>query len=87
MANIVRDEHGTYRWVFEYSLWRDPTMFLTVFKVFGGVGLGIVVFKTVLDLINGNWEYVELGDRLRFCVIILAVPMGEYESRHPAAQP
>lgn len=73
MANIVQDEHGTYRWVFEYSLWRDPTVFLTVFKVFGGVGLGIVAFMTVLDLVGGNWKYVEMGDRLRFCAIILAI--------------
>ena len=76
MANIVRDEHGTYRWVFEYSLWRDPTMFLTVFKVFGGVGLGIVVLITIFDLASGNWKYVDLGDRLRFDAIILAIACG-----------
>jgi len=76
MASIVRDERGTYRWVFEYNLWRDPTLFLTVFKVFGGVGLGIVVLVGVYDLVDGNWRYVDSVDRLRFDAIILAIISG-----------
>ncbi|MBO7673389.1 MAG: hypothetical protein J6S63_00110, partial [Atopobiaceae bacterium] len=78
MANtsIKQDEHGTYRWVFEYSLWRDPTVFLTVFKVFAGVGLGIIVLVSIFDLVDGSWDIIDLADRLRFDAIILAFICG-----------
>lgn len=76
MANILQDEGGTYRWVFEYNLWRDPTVFLTVFKVFGGVGLGIIALTSVFDLVDGSWDIIDLADRLRFDGIILAITCG-----------
>lgn len=75
-SDIVVDENGAYRWVYEYSLWRDPTVFMTIFKVFGGVALGIIVFSMVIDLISGDWDYVDLVDRLRFDAIILGVSLG-----------
>lgn len=75
-SDIVVDENGAYRWVYEYSLWRDPTVFMTILKVFGGVALGIIVFSMVIDLISGDWGYVDLGDRLRFAAIILGVSLG-----------
>lgn len=75
-SEIVVDENGAYRWVYEYSLWRDPTVFMTILKVFGGVALGIIAFSMVIDLISGDWGYVDLGDRLRFAAIILGVSFG-----------
>jgi hypothetical protein len=75
-SSIALGEDGTYRWVFEYSLWRDPTVFLTVFKVFAGVGLGLVVLTGVFDLFDGNWDIVDLADRLRFDAVILAIACG-----------
>ena len=29
-GNIVKDEHGTYRWVYEFNLWTNPTILFTV---------------------------------------------------------
>lgn len=75
-SSIAVDEDGVYRWVFEYSLWRDPTVFLTILKVFGGVGIGLVALVTVFDLVDGNWGIVDMGDRLRFDAIILGISVG-----------
>ena len=75
-SSIAVDKDGVYRWVFEYSLWRDPTMFLTIFKVFAGVGLGIVLLTFVFDIVDGNLGIISLGERLRFSAIILAIVCG-----------
>lgn len=75
-SSIAVDEDGVYRWVFEYSLWRDPTVFLTILKVFGGVGIGLVILMTIFDLVDGNWGIVDMADRLRFDAIILAICVG-----------
>ena len=32
-SSIIQGNDGTFRWVFEYSLWRDVTVFFTVFKI------------------------------------------------------
>ena len=34
-------QDGKYRWVYEMSMLKNPTIFLTVFKVFGGIVIGM----------------------------------------------
>lgn len=33
MGNIVKDGRGVYRWVYEFNLFTNPTIFITVLKV------------------------------------------------------
>lgn len=50
-------EDGKYRWKYEMSLLTNPTIFLTVFKVFLFIILGLfVVFGTLIYAIHGDWE-------------------------------
>ena len=56
MANIVKDEKGAYRWVYEFNLFTNPTILLTVLKIFLAIVAGVVVFLIVLiapDLVRG----------------------------------
>ena len=75
-SSIIQGNDGTFRWVFEYSLWRDVTVFFTVFKVFFGVGLGLVLFMEILNLIDGSWDIVSMEERLRFDATILGLACG-----------
>ena len=75
-SSIIVDQDGTYRWVFEYSLWSDPTVFLTILKIFAGIALGIVIVMELVNLFDGGWDVADLGERLRFDAIILAFACG-----------
>ena len=60
--NLVRDEHGTYRWVYEFNLLTNPTILLTIIKIFLGIVVALIVFGVVLtipDLVQG---YADAGD-------------------------
>ncbi len=62
MANIVCDDKGTYRWVYEFNMFTNPTILITLFKIFIGIGIGFFLFMLILlipDLVNG---YAGLND-------------------------
>lgn len=47
---------GKYRWKYEMNMLTNPTIFLTVLKVFGGVVIGLfLVFGFFLYAIHGDW--------------------------------
>lgn len=49
-------EDGKYRWVYEMNMITNPTIFLTVFKVFAGIVIGMfLVFGFFLYVIHGDW--------------------------------
>ena len=48
---------GKYRWRYEMNMLTNPTIFLTVFKVFFFIILvGFVVFGFFIYVIHGDWE-------------------------------
>ncbi|MCR5645940.1 MAG: hypothetical protein K6F96_06085 [Bacteroidales bacterium] len=50
-------EDGKYRWKYEMNMLTNPTIFLTVFKIFFYIILvGFVIFGTFLYAIHGDWE-------------------------------
>ncbi|MBO6025792.1 MAG: hypothetical protein J6P73_00925 [Bacteroidales bacterium] len=50
-------EDGKYRWKYEMNMLTNPTIFLTVFKIFFYIILvGFVVFGTFIYAIHGDWE-------------------------------
>ena len=62
MSNIVKDEAGVYRWVYEFNLWTNPTIVLTVVKVFVCAIVGLGIFMLILripDFVNG---YADASD-------------------------
>ena len=49
-GNIIEDKDCTYRWVYEFSLLTNPTILLTVVKVFLGIIAAFVVLGVVLTI-------------------------------------
>ncbi len=55
-SSIVVDEDGVYHWVYEFNLFTNPTILLTVIKIFLGIIVALIVFGIVLlipDLVQG----------------------------------
>ncbi|MBQ7715206.1 MAG: zinc ribbon domain-containing protein [Clostridia bacterium] len=51
--NIVLSSDGKYRWYYEMSLFKNPTIFFLIWKIFFFVVLGIFVFMTVVSASDG----------------------------------
>lgn len=68
-------EDGKYRWKYEMSLLTNPTIFLTVFKIFFYIILGgFVVFGTILYAIHGDWDgLLGMGKAM---LLVLAIFLG-----------
>ncbi len=45
---VALSEDGKYRWSYEYSLFKDPTVFLLILKIFFFIFLGIFAFLIIL---------------------------------------
>lgn len=57
MGNEIRlCKDGKYRWVYEMHLIKNPTIFLTVFKIFAYIiVIGFLIFGISLYGIHGDW--------------------------------
>lgn len=69
--NIILGSDGKYRWVYEMSLFRNPTIFLTVWKIFIFVALGIFAVLLLIDLAEGYLDGEKLLNFLKFFGIAL----------------
>ena len=55
-ARVRLCEDGKYRWIYEMNMLTNPTIFLTVFKIFFYIILaGWLIFGTFLYLIHGDF--------------------------------
>ncbi len=45
---------GVYRWVYEFPMLKNPTILISLIKIFGGIILGMMVFSFLLSVIEGN---------------------------------
>ncbi len=55
-GNIIEDKDCTYRWVYEFNLFTNPTILLTIIKIFLGIIVALIVFGialTIPDLVQG----------------------------------
>lgn len=79
--NIYLCSDGKYRWIYEYSMLRNPVILFTVCKVLLISGLIVAAFVTILNLINGNPIFTEPSDMektgltvtgiaILFCILI-----------------
>lgn len=79
MSNIVKDEQGVYRWVYEFSLFRNPTILFTVLKVILGVaavGLILLLVSTLPGLFNGSSNSASVAETLRFGGLLMLFFVG-----------
>lgn len=79
--NIFRSSDGKYRWVYEYSMMKNPVILLTVVKVLLISALIVTGFVVLLNLIEGNPLFVPLSETektgltfigfvILFCIVV-----------------
>ncbi|MBQ6454890.1 MAG: hypothetical protein IJJ32_02210 [Eggerthellaceae bacterium] len=76
MSNIVKDENGAYRWVYEFNLYKNPTILFTVLKVFIAIiaiGLVIMLASLIPDLVKGYADASDVAETLRFGSVFIAL--------------
>lgn len=67
-------EDGKYRWMYEMSFLTNPSIFLTVFKVFACVIIGMFLFFVIIAAINGDWK--TMVGMTKACGVMLAIFLG-----------
>ncbi len=68
--NIVHGPDGVYRWAYDLSLWRNPTILFTIWKVFGITFAIMAVIFFFIQIADDALNPVALGTELG---VILAV--------------
>ena len=58
--NIMLGPDGKYRWIYEMSLFKNPTIFLLIWKIFFFIFIGILGFTMLLDIFEGNMDLERL---------------------------
>lgn len=72
-VRLCRD--GVYRWRYDLDMFRNPSIFILVFKIFFLIiVIGFGVFGILPALIRGNWEGVLFG--LKIMGIMLGIFLG-----------
>lgn len=66
--NIYLCEDGKYRWIYEMSLFKNPTIIVLVWKIFFFILLGIFAFTMLMDVFGGDMN----GERFLETLKILA---------------
>ncbi len=56
--NITLGADGKYRWTYEMSLFKNPTIFFLIWKIFFFVILGICAFMLLLNVIQGDFDLI-----------------------------
>ena len=71
--NIMLGPDGKYRWIYEMSLFKNPTIFLLIWKIFFFIFIGILGFIMLLDIFEGNMDLERLLFDLKLMGIVVAV--------------
>ncbi|MBO4933902.1 MAG: hypothetical protein J5441_01875 [Clostridia bacterium] len=73
MDNRVRlYEDGKYRWVYEMSLFKNPTVFLLLIKIFSFIFLGMFVLMTLIGMGDSDFWWSGFLSNLKIFGIIFA---------------
>lgn len=72
-SHVVLCSDGKYRWVYEYDMLRNPSMFILVLKVFCIAMLIVFGFMIILDIYDGDSFQEILAFEGKLILIILAI--------------
>lgn len=67
---------GKYRWRYDMSLFKNPTIFILVGKIFFFIMLGIFAFVTLIDALDGNGFIEAVKNNFKVFSIIFLVMFG-----------
>ena len=76
MSSIKKCADGKYRWRYEMSLFKNPTVFILVYKILFFIFLGIFLFSAVIDSISNGFDLESLSVSAKVFSIIFAVMTG-----------
>lgn len=68
---IFRDENGAYHWIYRMHMLKNPTVLITLIKVWGGIFGALGLIMVLAQLFRGHAEYIP--DTL---LLILAICAG-----------
>jgi len=68
-TRVTQEEDGKYRWVYEMSLFKNPTVFLLVWSIFFFIFIAIFAVMTIVDLIE--WGPNKVVENLPFLLYFL----------------
>ena len=71
--NIYLCPDGVYRWIYEFKMMRNPSILFTIWKIFGGILLGVWAFQAILSLIDGDFTFESLLESTRNLGIVALV--------------
>ena len=71
-SRVAKCLDGKYRWVYEMSLFKNPTIFLLIWKIFFFILLGICAFVVIIDAVEwGGFKAERLLNTLMIFGIFL----------------
>ena len=70
--HMVLCEDGVYRWVYEYSLFKNLGLFFLIWKIFFFIMLGIFAFMVIIDIFQGYMD----GERVLSTLRIFGIAIG-----------
>lgn len=73
---LTIDQTGTWRWVYEMSMWSNPTILITIWKVLAIAGMVPALLVGVLSLTDGNGFGEAIGAFFQIALIVLGVMTG-----------
>ncbi|MCR5092444.1 MAG: zinc-ribbon domain-containing protein [Lachnospiraceae bacterium] len=72
--NIVQGPDGVYHWAYDLSLWKNPTILFTIWKVFGITFAIMVVIFFFIQVADGELDLTALGIEIGV-VLAIFVPL------------
>ena len=71
--NIYLCPDGVYRWVYEFKMMKNPTIFFTILKIFGSIIGGVFLFDLILMLADGDMNVENFFDTVKIFALIFLV--------------
>ena len=73
-ANIRHGKDGVYRWVYEFNLYRNPTILFTILKIFFviiAIGIVIMLASMLNDYAHGYTQADDILESVRFGILFM----------------
>ena len=71
-GSVRQYEDGKYRWVYEFNLFRNPTILFVLYKIFFWIGVGEWVLSTLFSLGKKNFFWDGFLDNAKVFLIMTA---------------
>jgi hypothetical protein len=70
--HIVQGKDGVYRWTYELSLYKNPTILFLIWKIFGWICFGIWAFTTLISVGDYGFWWEGFWDNTKIFLLVAA---------------